>query len=225
MADSSHCCAKNKWLTLGLLRRILRNNIPRFPFLLVPVKRRFLQVQAYRTALCLIRHFEFKKKICQILPDLRPPWIPENEGSSPKISIIFFEDVFGEAGFSPPPIFPCEARNFENSFLAAPTIPRHFSLTSLTLRKQTPKEFTFAVISSHTFVLFLFVSVEVNLLLIISMFCSASSKMTEHSAAVKFGFRFHLFSAIVFILAREARALAHADNHYSNSTTSSLSSG
>ena len=185
----------------------------------------FASTSLQNCTLSNIPHFEFGKKICQILPDSRPPWIPENEGSSPKISIIFFEEVFGEAGFSPPPVFLCEARNFENSFLAAPTIPRHFSLTSLTLRKQTPKEFTFAVISSHTFVLFLFVSVEVNLLLIISMFCSASSKITEHSAAVKFGFRFLLFSAIVFILAREARALAHADNHYSNSTTSSLSTG
>ena len=143
MADYSHRCAKNKWLTLGLLPWILRNNIPRFPFLSVPVKRCFLQVQAYRTAHCLIPHFEFGKKICQILPDSRPPWIPENEGSSPNISIIFLEEVFGEAGFSPPPVFLCESRNFENSFLAAPTIPRHFSLTSLTLRKQTPKEFTF----------------------------------------------------------------------------------
>ena len=130
------------------------------------MKRCFLQVQAYRTAHYLITHFEFGKKICQILPDSRPPRIPENEGSSPKISMIFFEELFGEAGFSPPPVFLCEAQNFENSFLAAPTIPRHFSLTSLTLHKQTPKEFTFAAISSHTFVLFLFVSVEVNLLLL-----------------------------------------------------------
>ena len=142
-----------------------------------------------------------------------------------KSSILFFEELFWEAGFSPPPVFLWEAPNLENSFLAAPTIPHHFPLTSQTLGKQTPKEFTFAVISSHTFVLFLFISVEVNLLLIISMFCSASSKITAHSAAVKFGFRFLLFSAIVFNFAREARALTHADNHYNNSTSSSLSTG
>ena len=69
------------------------------------------------------------------------------------------------------------------------------------------------------------VNVEVNLLLIISMFCSTSSKITMHSAAVKFVFRFLLFSVIVFIFGREARVLEHADNHYRNSTSSSLSTG
>ena len=171
---------------------------------------------------CVRKEF---KNFSNLTCDLRPPWISENEGSSLKSSIIFFEELFGEAGFSPPPVFLCEAPNLENSFLAAPTIPRHVFLTSRTLRKQKPKEFTFAVISSHTFVLFLFVSVEVNLLLIISMFCSASSKITAHSAAIKFGFRLLSFSAIAFNFARKARALAHADDHYSNRTSSSLSTG
>ena len=116
-----------------------------------------------------------------------------------------FPGTFWGNGFSPSTVFLCEAPNLKNSFLAAPTIPWHFSLTSLTLSKRTPNEFIFAEISSHTFLLFLFVNVEVNLLLIISMFFSASLKITAHSAAVQFGFRFLLFSAIVFNFARGSR--------------------
>ena len=142
-----------------------------------------------------------------------------------KVQLSFWRNLLGKLASLLHRFFSAKLRTSKILFFAAPTIPRHFSFTSQTLRKQTPKEFTFAVISSHTFVLFLFVSVEVNLLLIISMFCSASSKITAHSAAVKFGFRFLLFSAIVFNFAREALALAHADNHYSNSTSSSLSTG
>ena len=130
--------------------------------------------------------------------------------------------MFWGNGFYPSPVFLCEAQNLENSFLAAPTIPRHSSLTSLTLRKRTPHEFTFADISSHTFLLFLFVYVKVNLLFIISMFFSASSKITAHSPAVKFGFQFLLLSAIVSSL-RAARTLAPACSHYRNSKSGSLS--
>ena len=65
---------------------------------------------------------------------------------------------------------------------------RHLSLTSITLLLQMPRAFTLFVISSHTLVLFLFVRVDVNLLLMMLIFSSASSNITAHSAGVKFGF-------------------------------------
>ena len=73
------------------------------------------------------------------------------------------------------------------SFFAILTMPHNLSFTSATLRKHTPREFTLAVMSSHTFVLFLLVNVVENLLLITARFCSAASQIKAHSAAVKFG--------------------------------------
>ena len=76
-----------------------------------------------------------------------------------------------------------EAAYFVCFFFAALTIPRHLSFTSATLRRHTPSVFTLAVMSSQTFVLFLFVNVEESLLLITERFCSAASQIKVHSAA------------------------------------------
>ena len=174
----------NDWLTLGMLPWNLRNNIPRFPFLSFLLSERVKKL--------------FKSYLTRDRPE------------SPKRSMIFFEEFFGEAGFSP------RGSELRKLFFGSTEHPLPFLLD---FAKQTPKEFTFAVIPSHTFVFFF------SLVWRCIYFWSACSKITAHSAAVKFGFRFLLFWAIVFILAREARTLAHADNHYRNSTTSSLSTG
>ena len=114
--------------------------------------------------------------------------IPEKDGSSPKRSIIFLVSPLGETGLLPPPVFCLFVAILECTFLAELTIPLHFSFISVTDLLQTPKEFTWSVISSHTLLLFLFVIAFVNLLFIIFMFSSATVKSNVHSAAVKFGF-------------------------------------
>ena len=126
--------------------------------------------------------------------------IPEKDGSSPKRSIIFIVSPLGEMGLLPPPVFCLSVAILECTLLAELNIPLHFSFISVTDLLQTPKEFTWSVISSHTLFLFLFVIAFVNLLFIIFIFSSATVKSNVHSAAVKFGFlaRFagSLFSAI-----------------------------
>ena len=127
-----------------------------------------------------------------------PPTIPENAGSSPKSSMILRVGPWGETGRWPPPVFLLEIAHWLCSFFAWPTIPRHLSFTSETLRTQTPSEFTFWVIVSQTICFRLFVTVVENLLLMTSIFSSAASRITEHSAAVKFGFLFRLDADDVF---------------------------
>lgn len=145
------------------------------------------------------------------LPESMPPVIPEKDGSSPKISINFTVAPFSESGCLPPPVFFLATAHLLCSFFATLTIPRHFSFTSRVLLLQTLSAFTFSVISSHALFLFLFVRFEENLLLIISRCCSAASKSTVHSAAVKFGFHARFvgegstFSAILLVF-REQHA-------------------
>ena len=135
--------------------------------------------------------FVYLIRRCQQLRKMRG--LPQNK------SMIFLVALTGDAGFFPPPVCLWEAAYFVCSFFAVLTIPCHLSFTSATLLRHTPSEFTLAVMSSQTFVLFLFVNVEENLLLITERFCSAASQIKAHSAAVKFGLRLLLlFSAIVF---------------------------
>ena len=85
------------------------------------------------------------------------------------------------------------------SFFAILTIPRHLSLTSATLTSQAYTKRIYSggdVFPYFCFVLFLLVNVVENLLLITARFCSAASQIKAHSAAVKFGLRLRLFSAI-----------------------------
>ena len=126
-----------------------------------------------------VRFVQYFILLSERVKKLFKSYLTRDRPESPKRSMIFFEEFFGEAGFSP--------RGSE-------------------LRK-------------------ILLSFFCSLVWRCIYFWSASSKITAHSAAVKFSFRFVLFWAIVFILAREARMLAHADNHYRNSTTSSLSTG
>lgn len=131
---------------------------------------------------------------------------------------FFLVALTGDAGFFPPPVCLWEAPYFVCSFFAALTIPRHLSFTSATLRRHTPSEFTLAVISSQTFVLFLFVKAEENLFLITERFCSAASQIKAHSAAVKFGLRPR------FLRVSPARAV-HVVYHHDNRTDGNLSGG
>ena len=91
-----------------------------------------------------------------------------NDGSSSNSSIIFVP--FGDSDCLPPPVFLREEAHLLCSFLAELPMARHSSLTSITLLLQMPRAFTLFVISSHTLVLFLFVRVDVNLLLMILIF-------------------------------------------------------
>ena len=160
--------------------------------------------------------------------------IPENDGSSPNISIILTVVPFGESGCLPPPVFFFSAAHLLCSFFAVLTMPRHFSFTSMAVLLQTPSEFTRSVISSQTFVLLWFVRVDENLLFITSRCCSATSNSKVHSAAVKFGFlaRFvgegSTFSAILLLFPKQharAATVTQAWNHHSNRLDSDLSVG
>lgn len=104
------------------------------------------------------------------------------------IEDFFFEVSLGESGCFPPPVFLRETAHLLCSFLAELTMLLHFSFTSIASRLQTPRAFTLFVISSHTLLLFLFVKVDENVLLMTFKFSSAFSKITAHSAGVKFGF-------------------------------------
>ena len=144
--------------------------------------------------------------------------MPENAGSSPKRSIIFFVVSLGEDGCFPPPVFLLSEEQWLCSFFATLTIALHFSLTSATVLLQTPNELTFWVMSSHILALFRLVKVEENLLLIMVIFFSASSKMVVHSEAEKLALR-HLFrptgstfsSAIVYKKRARSDKICHGN--------------
>jgi len=121
------------------------------------------------------------------LPDSIPPRIPENERSSPKMLMIFRVSPFGESGFLPPPVFFQSLAILLCSFLALLTIPRHFSFISITDLLHTPIAFTRSAISCQICILFLFVTLFENLLLMMWMFSSAASNIIAHSVALKSG--------------------------------------
>ena len=109
----------------------------------------------------------------------------------PQKAVLSLLSLFlGDQVFLPPPVFFFSFLMLLCSFLALLTILRHFSFTSITDLLQILREFTQSVICSQILILFLFVRVLENFMMkiLMSMFSSADSKVTVHSAAVKFGF-------------------------------------
>ena len=72
------------------------------------------------------------------VPDSIPPGMPENDGSSPNIWMIFSDLCVAAAGSFPPPVFLLSHFSLEKSFLAPITIALHLSFTSDTVLTVTP---------------------------------------------------------------------------------------
>ena len=122
------------------------------------------------------------------LPESTPHEMPLKDGSVSKSSIILAVVAFGESGFFPPLIFFLAVVHLLCSFFAPLTIPLHLSFTFMADLLENPSALTLSVITSHTRLSCLLESVVEILLLTVLIFSSASSKITVHSAGVKFGF-------------------------------------
>lgn len=117
-----------------------------------------------------------------------------------------------------------------NGTFAMLSMPLHFSCTTMKIIFATPSALTLSLISSHTWLLFLFGSVVENLLLI--MFSSASSRITTlgrckvwFSGALCYG-RGNIFCRVVLSLACASKKITLClGYHLGNYLDSKLSIG